>query len=174
MLASFSGVIAHQSRSTQVQMGLLKRSNACGNEDTMAQLKIIVDLEDHVQGRIDAPIKLVEYGDYECPHCGLAYPIVKSLQRQFGDHLRFIFRNFPLRESHPHAQAAAETAEFAGAHGRFWEMHDAIFENQQRLSQRVFSSYRSVSNSMLALWSSRSSAATFVIGVNATFPAESE
>ena len=105
----------------------------------MAQLKIIVGPEDHAQGLIDAPITLVEYGDYECPHCGHAYPIVKSLQRQFGDQMRFIFRNFPLRESHPHAEAAAETAEFAGAQGRFWEMHDAIFENQQQLSQRVFS-----------------------------------
>jgi protein-disulfide isomerase len=101
----------------------------------MAQLKIIVGPEDHAQGRIDAPITLVEYGDYECSHCGHAYPIVKSLQRQFGDDLRFIFRNFPLRESHPNAEAAAETAEFAGVHGRFWETHDAIFENQQRLSQ---------------------------------------
>ena len=103
----------------------------------MAQLKKSVSPDDHVQGRIDAPVTLVEYGDYECSHCGRAYPIVKSLQQQFGDKLRFVFRNFPLRELHPHAQAAAETAEFAGVHGRFCEMHDAIFENQQRLSQRA-------------------------------------
>jgi protein-disulfide isomerase len=129
-----------QDNSTSVTVGNIEATEsrfAHRNEDTMAQLKTLVGPEDHAQGRIDAPITLVEYGDYECPHCGRAYPIVKSLQRQFGNHLRFVFRNFPLRESHPHAEDAAETAEFAGAHGRFWEIHDAIFENQQRLSRRV-------------------------------------
>ncbi len=79
---------------------------------------------------------MVEYGDYECPHCGHAYPIVQQVQKHFGAKLRFVFRNFPLTELHPHAEAAAETAEFAGAHGKFWEMHDAIFENQRRLERR--------------------------------------
>src|ERR1700759_4074767 len=103
----------------------------------MATLKVPVSALDHVQGDEQAPIVLVEYGDYECPHCGHAYPIVKRVQKHFGKRLAFVFRNFPLNEAHPHAEAAAETAEFAGAHSRFWEMHDAIFENQDDLSGTV-------------------------------------
>jgi protein-disulfide isomerase len=99
----------------------------------MATLKIPVTVEDHIQGDENAAITLVEYGDYECPHCGHAYPIIKRVQKHFGKRLRFVFRNFPLNEVHPNAETAAETAEFASDHGRFWEMHDAIFENQQNL-----------------------------------------
>jgi protein-disulfide isomerase len=80
------------------------------------------------------PLTLVEYGDYECPHCGHAYPIIKLVQMHFGKRLRFVFRNFPLNEIHPNAETAAESAEFAGARERFWEMHDGIFENQQTIS----------------------------------------
>ena len=101
----------------------------------MATLKVPVTPEDHIQGDPDAELTLVEYGDYECPHCGRAYGIVKQVQKHFGRRLRFVFRNFPLSQIHPNAQTAAETAEFAGAHGRFWEMHDLIFENQDRLGQ---------------------------------------
>ncbi len=104
----------------------------------MAKLKVPVGVADHAQGPVDAPVTLVEYGDYECPHCGRAYPIVKALQEKFGKRLRFVFRNFPLQEMHPHAEAAAETAEFAGAHGKFWEMHDLIYENQGTLGERTF------------------------------------
>jgi protein-disulfide isomerase len=104
----------------------------------MSKLRVPVTAADHAQGPDNAPVTLVEYGDYECPHCGHAYPIVKQLQKHFGDKLRFVFRNFPLGEIHPHAVEAAEVAEFAGAHGKFWEMHDAIFENQQHLSDRTF------------------------------------
>jgi len=93
--------------------------------------------DDHVQGPADAPVTLVECGDYECPHCGHAYPIVKALQKRFGKQLRFAFRNFPLREIHPYAEAAAETAEFAATHGKFWEMHDLIFETQNSLSEQM-------------------------------------
>jgi protein-disulfide isomerase len=89
---------------------------------------------DHVQGPAEAPLTLVEYGDYECPHCGAAYPIVKRVQRQMGDRLRFVFRNFPITTSHPHAEGAAEAAEAAGVQARFWEMHDQLYENQARLS----------------------------------------
>lgn len=92
-----------------------------------------VSERDHVAGPADAPITLVEYGDYECPHCGRAYPIVKAVQRSLGSRLRFVFRNFPLTEAHPHAEHAAEAAEAAGAQGKFWEMHDVIFENQDAL-----------------------------------------
>ena len=99
----------------------------------MAVLKVPVTSADHIQGDEHAEITLVEYGDYECPHCGRAYPIVKRVQKHFGKRLRFVFRNFPLGEMHPHAEDAAEAAEFAAAHGKFWEMHDAIFKNQERL-----------------------------------------
>jgi protein-disulfide isomerase len=99
----------------------------------MAGLKIPVSSDDHIQGGEGAAVTLVEYGDYECPHCGHAHPIVKRVQKHFGDKLRFVFRNFPLNEMHPNAESAAEAAEFAGVSGRFWEMHDAIFENQENL-----------------------------------------
>jgi protein-disulfide isomerase len=88
---------------------------------------------DHVQGHSDAPVTLVEYGDYECPYCGMAYPIVKRLQARLGDRLRFVFRNFPLGDAHPHADAAAELAEAAALQGKFWEMHDMLYEHQRAL-----------------------------------------
>jgi protein-disulfide isomerase len=99
----------------------------------MAKLKVPVTQHDHIRGPADAPVTMVEYGDYECPHCGRAHPIVNRVRQYFSQNLAFVFRNFPLNEIHPHAEAAAETAEFAGAHGRFWEMHDSIYEYQDRL-----------------------------------------
>lgn len=99
----------------------------------MGTLKIPVTQRDHIRGPADAPITLVEYGDYECPHCGLAHPIVIAVQEHFARRLRFVFRHFPLNQIHPNAEAAAESAEFAGARGRFWEMHDGIYDNQDRL-----------------------------------------
>jgi len=104
----------------------------------MSTLKVPVGTADHIQGDENAALTLVEYGDYECPHCGHAYPIVKRVQKHFGKRLRFVFRNFPLNEIHPHAESAAETAEFAGAHGKFWEMHDLLFESQNRLTGELF------------------------------------
>jgi protein-disulfide isomerase len=104
----------------------------------MSTLKVQVGMADHIQGDENAALTLVEYGDYECPHCGHAYPIVKRVQKHFGKRLRFVFRNFPMGEIHPHAEFAAETAEFAGAHGKFWEMHDLLFENQNRLGGELF------------------------------------
>jgi protein-disulfide isomerase len=92
-----------------------------------------VNANDHSIGPDDAPVTLVEYGDYECPYCGMAHPIVKRAQRELGSQLRFVFRHFPLGESHPHARIAAEAAEAAGAQGKFWEMHDTLFENQEAL-----------------------------------------
>ncbi len=99
----------------------------------MTKLKVPVAQADHILGEEVAPVTLVEYGDYECPHCGHAHPIVQSVRKHFGEQLRFVFRNFPLTQIHPHAEMAAEGAEFAGAKGRFWEMHDGIFQNQSRL-----------------------------------------
>jgi protein-disulfide isomerase len=97
------------------------------------QLVPPVSERDHSRGDPSAPVTLLEYGDYECPHCGLAYPIVKSIQHRLGRKLRFVFRNFPLGEAHPHARRAAEAAEAAADQGKFWEMHDALYENQDRL-----------------------------------------
>ena len=104
----------------------------------MAVLKVPVTSKDHIQGDPDAPITLVEYGDYECPFCGRAYYVIKELQNQFGSKLRFVFRNFPLIQMHPNAESAAETAEFAGEQGRFWEMHDGLYENQDRLGLPLY------------------------------------
>jgi protein-disulfide isomerase len=96
---------------------------------------------DHIQGRADAAVTLVEYGDYECPYCGAAYPILKDVQARAGELLRFVFRNFPITTSHPHAERAAEAAEAAGAQGRFWEMHDTLYENQSRLAEEHLHGY---------------------------------
>jgi protein-disulfide isomerase len=98
------------------------------------RLRVEVGPEDHVQGPADAPVTLVEYGDFECPHCGRAHPIIKRVQRHFGDRLRLVYRHFPLSEIHPNAEPAAEASEFAGSEDKFWEMHDALFENQDELS----------------------------------------
>jgi protein-disulfide isomerase len=92
--------------------------------------------EDHADGPSDAPVTLVEYGDYECPHCGRAYRVLQQVLRELGDEVRFVFRNFPLSEAHPHAEAAAEAAESVAARGgedAFWAMHDLIYENQDAL-----------------------------------------
>jgi protein-disulfide isomerase len=104
----------------------------------MATLKVPITVEDHAQGPESADVTLVEYGDYECPYCGQAYPIVPQVQKQFGKRLRFVFRNFPLSEMHSHAEAAAEVAEFAGTQGKFWEMHDKLYENQDRLGEVLY------------------------------------
>jgi len=104
-------------------------------------LTLPVGPRDHAQGPESAALTLVEYGDYECPHCGRAYPIVKAVQKRLGARLRFVFRNFPLSEIHPHAENAALAAEAAGELGKFWEMHDALFENQGSLELNHLMSY---------------------------------
>jgi len=93
----------------------------------------VTEGRDHIQGPTEAAVTLVEYGDYECPYCGAAYPIIKEVQSRMGERLRFVFRNFPITTSHPHAEQAAETAEAAATQGRFWQMHDLLYENQKRL-----------------------------------------
>ena len=98
---------------------------------------------DYIQGPIDAPIKLVEYGDYECPYCGEAYPVVKAIQERLGERLCFAFRNFPLVTAHPHAEHAAEAAEAGDAQGRFGEMHDLLYENQNALEDEDLAGYAS-------------------------------
>jgi len=101
----------------------------------MSRLRPPLNAQDHIQGRPDAPIQLVEYGDYECPFCSRAHSIVKAMQRAMGDDLLFAFRNFPLSQVHPHALGAAQAAEAAGLQGRFWQMHDLLFDNQQFLEE---------------------------------------
>jgi protein-disulfide isomerase len=96
---------------------------------------------DHVEGSADASVTLVEYGDYECPYCGEAYPIVKDVQERMGEQLRFVFRNFPITTSHPHAEQAAEAAEAAAVQGRFWQMHDVLYENQKHLRDEDLRGY---------------------------------
>jgi protein-disulfide isomerase len=104
-------------------------------------LKPPVGPNDHVQGNPRAPIELVEYGDYECPFCGQAYSAVKAVQEALGDDLKFVFRNFPLSQVHPHALPAAQAAEAAALQGRFWEMHDVLFEHQDMLAEPYFFRY---------------------------------
>jgi protein-disulfide isomerase len=107
-----------------------------------AQLTLpVAEERDHIQGRAEAPVTLLEYGDYECPYCGAAYPIVKQLQARLGERLRFVFRNFPITTSHPHAEQAAEAAEAAAAQGRFWEMHDHLYEHQSELEDNDLRRY---------------------------------
>lgn len=98
-------------------------------------LKPEVNQYDHVQGTVSAQLEIVEFGDYQCPYCGAAHPIVKEMMKEFGDQLKFVFRNFPLSELHQYARAAALMAEAAATQGKFWQMHDAIFEQQQQLSE---------------------------------------
>jgi len=88
---------------------------------------------DHIEGPVNATLTLVEYGDYQCPYCGAAYPEVKRVQKELGSELRFVFRNFPLTNIHEHAMNAAETAEAASAQGKFWPMHDFLYEHQATL-----------------------------------------
>ncbi|SFQ02944.1 DsbA family protein [Parafilimonas terrae] len=100
----------------------------------MKQLIPVINSNDHIYGNEKALIELVEYGDYQCPYCGLAYPIVKNIQQELGADLKFVFRNFPLSKVHPFAFAAAVATEAAALQNKFWEMHDIIFENQERLN----------------------------------------
>jgi protein-disulfide isomerase len=101
----------------------------------------VTEDRDHTQGTADAPATLVQYGDYECPYCGAAYPIIKEVQARMGDRLRFVFRNFPISTSHPHAEQAAEAAEAADSQGKFWEMHDLLYENQRKLRDQDLRGY---------------------------------
>jgi protein-disulfide isomerase len=102
-----------------------------------ARLTQPVSGRDHAEGPVDAFLTLVEYGDYQCPYCGAAYPVVKRLQKSLGKNLRFVFRNFPLTQAHPYALIAAEAAEAAALQGKFWEMHDLLFEQQPLLKPDI-------------------------------------
>lgn len=107
----------------------------------MTQLKVPIGKRDHIQGDMDAPIKLVEYGDFECPNCAEAYPIVKIIQEDMNNKLCFVFRYFPLKQLHSHALSAAYAAEAAGRQKKFWEMHDMLFEHQDALHDEDLQEY---------------------------------
>ena len=96
---------------------------------------------DHIRGPVGAPIVLLEYGDYECPFCGAAHPVVQELRRLMGNQMSLVYRHFPLTNVHPHAEPAAEAAEAAGAQGRFWAMHDMLFEHQDALEAEDLLAY---------------------------------
>jgi diadenylate cyclase len=100
-----------------------------------------VGARDHARGPKDAPVTLVKYGDYECPYCGQAHPDLKKLQERAGEQVRFVFRHFPLDSVHPRARRAAQAAEAAAAQGRFWEMHDLLYENQGELGEEDLMRY---------------------------------
>jgi len=100
----------------------------------MSKLTPPVGPGDHIRGDVDAPVTLVEDGDYECPYCGRAHLVVHEVLRRVGPNVRFVYRHFPLSEVHPHALGASEAAEAAGAQGKFWPMHDTLFENQTALA----------------------------------------
>lgn len=109
------------------------------NSEDIPKLTVPVsESRDHVQGPAQAKVTLVQYGDYQCPYCGEAYGIIKKIQKRFGADLRFVFRNFPITEAHPFAENGAEIAEAAAAQGKFWEMHDYLYENQESLSNVDF------------------------------------
>jgi len=107
----------------------------------MAKLKAPLNQDDHIQGDKNAPIELVEYGDYQCTYCGDAHPTIKAIQSKMGKDLKFIFRNFPLTQTHSNAQNAALAAESSAAQGKFWEMHDILFENQDNLKEEDLYKY---------------------------------
>jgi len=105
--------------------------------DNTNDLTIPVNEKDHIQGSTDAPLVVVEYGDFECSYCGAAYPIIKKLQQELGDDLCLVFRSFPLSQVHPHALHAADAAEIADSQGKFWEYHDLLYEHQHSLDDAV-------------------------------------
>lgn len=104
-------------------------------------LRPIVSQADHIEGEINAPIELVEYGDYQCPHCWRAYPIIKQLQAQLGNRLKFVFRDFPLTKVHSQAKDAAIASQAAALQGKFWPMHDMLYENAKRLNASALKEY---------------------------------
>jgi len=113
---------------------LLPQRLVAGTSERLVDLAVPVDPKrDHTRGPDEAPVTLVEYGDFECPYCGRAEPAVREIVAEFGDDLRYVFRHLPLADVHPNAQLAAEAAEAAGAQGKFWEMHDLLFEHQDAL-----------------------------------------
>jgi formate-nitrite transporter family protein len=116
----------------------MKANHPVTEEPLLPDLVLPLVERDHVEGNPAAKWSLVEYGDYECPHCAHLEPIVVELRRELGDDLCFAFRNFPLVEEHPHAVRAAQAAEAAGLQGKFWIMHDRLFQHSSELSDPLY------------------------------------
>jgi Na+/H+ antiporter NhaA len=128
-------------RVTKLLPEAIKLRAILGTSPTLVDLAIPVDPErDHIRGPEDAPVTLVEYGDFECPYCGQAEPIVRDLLADFGD-VRYVWRHLPLNDVHPHAQVAAEASEAAAKHGKFWEMYDLLLSHQEALTVRDLIGY---------------------------------
>jgi protein-disulfide isomerase len=128
-------------RATVLLPGQLRVRALLGTAQSIVDLAVPVDLErDHYRGPEQAPVTLVEYGDFECPYCGQAEPIIRELLADFGD-LRYVWRHLPLNDVHPHAQLASEAAEAAAAQGRFWDMYDRLLEHQDHLTVRDLVGY---------------------------------
>jgi protein-disulfide isomerase len=120
-------------RATALLPRRLRLRALLGVSEPITDLYIDVDPErDHIRGPVEAPVTVVEYGDFECPYCGLAEPVVRELLREFGD-VRYVWRHLPLTDVHPNARLAAEAAEAAADQGAFWEMHDLLFQHQDAL-----------------------------------------
>ena len=111
------------------------------NQQQAFDLAVPVEAADHVIGASHAPVTIVEYGDFECPTCKQAAPALKLLLERFAGRVRAVFRHYPLEEVHPHALLAAQAAECAGGQGKFWEMHDLLFANQEHLKVNQLRSY---------------------------------
>ena len=111
------------------------------NNAEIVTLRNLVTVRDHASGPAEAPVTLVEYGNFGCIQCGRAYPVIKEVQRLLGDNLRFVFRHFPTVQTHPHSLRAAEAAEAGAEQGRFWEMHDELLTHQEALEDRDLSRY---------------------------------
>src|SRR6185503_6053620 len=107
----------------------------------VVRLKNLVTEKDHSSGPENAPVTLLEYGNFECIHCGRAYPVIKQVQKLLGDNLRFVFRHFPTVHTHPHSLRAAEAAEAAASQQKFWQMHDELFTHQTALEDHHLSRY---------------------------------
>jgi protein-disulfide isomerase len=119
----------------------LKLLALLGTADVITDLAVAVDPgRDHIRGPAESPVTMVEYGDFECPYCGQAEPVVRELLGDFGD-VRYVWRNLPLTDVHPHAQLAAEAAEAAGVQGEFWTMHDLLLDHQGSLTLRDLLEY---------------------------------
>lgn len=132
-------------------------------------LKTPPNPRDHRRGDPDAPVVLVEYGDYQCPHCAAAEPVVRELLRDFDADLQHVYRHFPLTQIHPMAEPAAQAAEFAGSRGWFWQMHEALFANQDELSLRLIFASASSMNLPQSLLRQALEAGTFAAKVREDF-----
>jgi Na+/H+ antiporter NhaA len=140
VLASLGGFLVF--RVVRLLPERVRARQIAGTESELLDLVDDIDLDrDHLRGPEEAPVTLLEYGDFECPYCGQAEPIVRELLQSFGADLRYAFRHLPLADVHPNAQMAAEAAEAAGAQGRFWEMHDALLDHQDELSPNALRGY---------------------------------